>query len=704
MLIGANWAEDPHGRNAPESTWLIFKMLKPTEVRVKSNISEGDVNRLLAEHPGILWHIKMKGNKKWLPTDLNAREWSNEFNPIELMRLLISRGVKPCLELLNEVDVELTPDWQADNDYQKQFAIDWYITWASVCLDQLVASFGTPGPGGLYDVSLSSLSQGGPPERFGSWWNAYINSGLLARVSRISEHCYFPQRKFDDTEWGSRFKLIQRDTNKPIDITEANDNGEIDATERSAAFKDYIDYVWRDGKVSSISLFMLPGSGFDTPWWWVLSRDTANAIGALSDIIDDSPPLPELPTTPPSPPPSINPWEYWSAEEIATIAGVNYGNVIRYWPSLYETLQAHNIADKEIQAAAIGTIAIETASTFAPIEEFYSSHWATYSGGPLYHGRGHIQLTHDYNYKKYGELLGFNLLDEPWLALDPFVSALVLARYFFDPRGSDRRSVADSARGRDWTAVRRKVQGGVKGLERLVKIADTLLGTPSAPPQLLRVFPIMGYTGSVELHWGSFMGASDLFAARGQDVLAIVRGTVEDAGYTNIGGNYVLYHGDDGLDYYYAHGDRPPQVRIGQNIIAGTYFFGVGDTGNAVGTGPHLHIGIGYGILSGSGPTGGAGADFDAVTYLRALLSGTSVPPIEPGEDMAKVAELEGIIVELQRQIAGKDQYAKMVVEGYAHTADVWVPQLVIEEGKRKRRKIGEQVAAEREMRIGPKP
>jgi hypothetical protein len=44
---------------------------------------------------------------------------------------------------------------------------------------------------------------------------------------------------------------------------------------------------------------------------------------------------------------------------------------------------------------------------------------------------------------------------------------------------------------------------------------------------------------------------------------------------------------------------------------------GVGDTGNAKGTGAHLHLGKGYGIISGSGPQGGAGRDFDLISWLE---------------------------------------------------------------------------------------
>lgn len=39
------------------------------------------------------------------------------------------------------------------------------------------------------------------------------------------------------------------------------------------------------------------------------------------------------------------------------------------------------------------------------------AHWKNYSGGSYYHGRGLLQLTHDYNYKKFGKVIGENLLE-----------------------------------------------------------------------------------------------------------------------------------------------------------------------------------------------------------------------------------------------------------------------------------------------------
>lgn len=53
-----------------------------------------------------------------------------------------------------------------------------------------------------------------------------------------------------------------------------------------------------------------------------------------------------------------------------------------------------------------------------------------YGGGKKYHGRGYIQLTHDYNYKHYGDKLGIDLVKDPDLALKPNIAAKIALEYW----------------------------------------------------------------------------------------------------------------------------------------------------------------------------------------------------------------------------------------------------------------------------------
>jgi murein DD-endopeptidase MepM/ murein hydrolase activator NlpD len=360
------------------------------------------------------------------------------------------------------------------------------------------------------------------------------------------------------------------------------------------------------------------------------------------------------------------PWRFWSAEQIATASQCPVGAVQDHWPRLIEQLAHCKINTRPTQAAMIGTVAIESASTFAPVREAFwlSESWrrANLRYWP-YYGRGFIQLTWESNSRLYGPKIAelwntdpsqpdFDLVGNPDNALEPNAAAAVAALYFRDHGREDGDGIPEAAARGDWREVRRLVQGGSAGLDRLEMIAGLLESKPTAPPDLdAYVFPVEGYKGPVNLHWGTFAGGSDIFADRGTPVRAIAPGTVVyRVEWSAIGGNAVqIDHAEDGLESYYAHGDRAPLVAMGQQVKAGDLLFGVGDSGNAAAAGPHLHFGMGEEILTGSGPSGGCGSDFDAVDFLRRLQAVAPKRPqtIEDQRDglLVAVAHLADVVV-----------------------------------------------------------
>ena len=56
-------------------------------------------------------------------------------------------------------------------------------------------------------------------------------------------------------------------------------------------------------------------------------------------------------------------------------------------------------------------------------------------------------------------------------------------------------------------------------------------------------------------------------------------------------GNFALIQGEaERRSYFYSHLIRPPRVRKGEFVYEGERIGAVGETGNAVGTGCHLHF------------------------------------------------------------------------------------------------------------------
>jgi len=160
-------------------------------------------------------------------------------------------------------------------------------------------------------------------------------------------------------------------------------------------------------------------------------------------------------------------------------------NIERYLKPVLDALEAAGLSDKEMVLMALATIRVET-GTFAPVNEEVDRSTATHKGntsangqpfdryehnhelgnvepgdGARYHGRGFIQLTGRKNYTHYGAALGVDLVDNPDLALDPVVAAMVLARYLLENEPRIRAALASM----DLARAREVVNGGDQGLE-----------------------------------------------------------------------------------------------------------------------------------------------------------------------------------------------------------------------------------------------
>jgi Chitinase class I len=80
-------------------------------------------------------------------------------------------------------------------------------------------------------------------------------------------------------------------------------------------------------------------------------------------------------------------------------------------------------------AYVLATVQHETNETFKPVREAYwlSEEWRRRNLRYYpYYGRGYVQLTWDFNYKQYGDILGINLLDNPDRVMDPNIALFIL--------------------------------------------------------------------------------------------------------------------------------------------------------------------------------------------------------------------------------------------------------------------------------------
>lgn len=82
-------------------------------------------------------------------------------------------------------------------------------------------------------------------------------------------------------------------------------------------------------------------------------------------------------------------------------------------------------------AYGLATAKWETAHTMRPIEEYGKGKGRAYgkpdpTTGQIYYGRGYVQLTWGYNYKKAGDKLGADLMRRPELALQPDIAAKIM--------------------------------------------------------------------------------------------------------------------------------------------------------------------------------------------------------------------------------------------------------------------------------------
>ncbi len=93
---------------------------------------------------------------------------------------------------------------------------------------------------------------------------------------------------------------------------------------------------------------------------------------------------------------------------------------------------------------------------------------ASSGDGWRYRGRGPIQLTGRDNYREFGSALGLDLEESPELALEPRVAARIAGRYWAT------RGCNDMADDRDYSGIRRAINGGLNGNDAVVGLVRAI--------------------------------------------------------------------------------------------------------------------------------------------------------------------------------------------------------------------------------------
>lgn len=93
--------------------------------------------------------------------------------------------------------------------------------------------------------------------------------------------------------------------------------------------------------------------------------------------------------------------------------------------------EASGLTDLRWLAYMLATTFHETAFTMQPIEEYGKGKGRQYGAaypptGKIYYGRGFVQITWWFNYKKMGKILGVDLYNKPELALKMDIASKIM--------------------------------------------------------------------------------------------------------------------------------------------------------------------------------------------------------------------------------------------------------------------------------------
>lgn len=137
----------------------------------------------------------------------------------------------------------------------------------------------------------------------------------------------------------------------------------------------------------------------------------------------------------------------FNVNDIAEATRCDPQNITQAFSLLDAAFKKHGVTHINTVIGILATAATET--RYRSIDEIGNS--------DKYHGRGYGQLTGAENYKKYGQLVGIDLLNQPELAKVPATAAEILVIFF------QETGCAVWSERANWRKVRKIYNGGLNG-------------------------------------------------------------------------------------------------------------------------------------------------------------------------------------------------------------------------------------------------
>lgn len=159
-------------------------------------------------------------------------------------------------------------------------------------------------------------------------------------------------------------------------------------------------------------------------------------------------------------------------------AALKYGTINNgLYEQLTKAMDKYQINNKLRESYFLGQLAHECVGFKYIYELGTKAYFKRYDGrkdlgntqvgdGYRYRGRGFIQLTGRYNYRKYGKKLGIDLENNPDLALGLDIACLIAAQYWDDIKGNELSDLGE------FKTITKRINGGYNGLTDRINRAN----------------------------------------------------------------------------------------------------------------------------------------------------------------------------------------------------------------------------------------